>query len=209
MLLKSDQTNDPTIFEEWPKHYYEISDPEARGNCLRKILQAHPDSADDRRRLALYEGRFVKGKNGWADLYMRAWIELQVAADMRISRLNFKKRQADYRKGLSAFGLTDELPDAILLAEWKDFAREYIEACAESRSYRTVALGFGKMSDETVAKKIIKDIWNIMMIVPKKLELDALCAPLRTVMLEVYAEMIVHGQEYLHEVLEKNETTKS
>ena len=132
------------------------------------------------------------------DTWMRAWMNIVTMEKAGINVLNKKRCQKELRKYLQVFGLEEgKLPDEALKDAWCSFTADYMRSCMESRMFRGVVFGIGKVKDEVLAKLMLDEIVLVTKTVPEKLELEMFAAPLHEVMLEAFAERVENGEAFV------------
>ena len=114
--------------------------------------------------------------------------------------LNRKKRARDIRQYFTTLCVLDEEVDEVLLEEWRQFARFWIESCAGDRSYDSTAFGLFRLGDERLGKKIAAEIHEVTSTIPARFGLAEELRAFRRVMKETYIAMVDHGDRYWADV---------
>ncbi len=149
------------------------------------------------RRLEIVDSRYITDKGQLIDKYMRAF--MMILADVDSHGILFQnRRKKEITSYLDDFG--DKTDDA-QIAEWKEFASEYIEMSLKSKSYGKTLFGLISLQDRRVALKIASDIDNVTRVVPEKYGLIEKAGPLRKALSEVFIETIEDGEEIWDECL--------
>lgn len=159
----------------WPEDYYKKMDPAKRRGLLDEALAARPGDIRLTQIRQLFELRYTRDKKGgYADRFLRAWLDLKMTAGNLQSKFAEKKNRKNALKALHCLCLdqTDVFSEEILSREMFHLAVHYMLACAEDASYGAVFLGFGKMSDAKRRQKIRQDLDQIGKILPGALGLE-------------------------------------
>ena len=139
----------------WPEDYYKKMDPAKRRGLLDEALAAHPGDIRLTQIRRLFELRYTQDKKGgYADLFLRAWLDLKMTAGNLQSKFAEKKNRKNALKALHCLCLdqTDVFSEEILSREMFHLAVRYMLACAEDASYGAVFLGFGTMDLDQIGK---------------------------------------------------------
>ncbi len=182
---------------DWPSHYFEIADVNEREACLKQVLKEHPDSAEDQRRLVLLQKRYGKrAKKNRGDLFMRAFMMILIASVNDFHSLNITAKEKELIQNLKQLAILDFERDSLLEAEWTDFAEQYLNSCINSHSYRTTLFGAVTLSDETVARKIAREIDLVTRITPAAFHLDKESSLLHEIMKQAYLHRVEGGEVF-------------
>lgn len=142
--------------------------------------------------------RIITENGKQIDTWMRAWMNVVTMEKAGISVLNKKRCQKELRNDLQVFGLSEgEAPDEALKDAWRSFTADYMRSCMESRMFRGVVFGIGKVKDEILAKMMLDEIVLVTKTVPEKLELGSFAAPLHEVMLETFTDRVENGEAFV------------
>lgn len=202
MLLHKEKAPTIDYKANWPAHYYDIPDIDTREKLLLEMVEEYGD-ADDQRRLAILRKRYpvVAQKNApRKDAFVAAWMNLLIDGRLGTNFLNRKKRERDIRQYFTALGILNDTPDAILLEEWRQFARLWIETCVGDRTYDSTAFGLFHLSDERLGKKIASEIHEVTGLIPARFGLREEVRCFREVMKDTYISMVDEGARYWSEV---------
>lgn len=190
MLLKQNQLIKEQYLEDWPLHYYEITDIEDRESILEYVLQENPNSQEDKKRLAILKKRYPDLKS---DMYMRAWLELKTHQNDGHGRLFFKDKQKEVQKSLALLGVYDER-DSVLVAEWREFAKYKITFDSMNKSYRTAILGFGDVGEKNAGLRIAHEIRTVLKDIPSKYGFSKETEELYQIFEETFKSMMKDGE---------------
>lgn len=147
----------------WPESYYMEKNPAMRLSLLNETLKSSP-SEDDLIRKKLFDMRYEPnkyGEGGYADLFMRSFMNFCDFSKNRPSRIGISFARKKVIKELNSIGLgkdNDWLNKDILLDEFCHVGRLYIALSADSKQYRSVFLGFGKLNDNALISKLHRDL---------------------------------------------------
>lgn len=203
MLLNKEKAPAINYKEDWPTHYYDIEDIDTREKILTEMLEANAGDRNDRRRLELLRKRYPANERTGAkrkDAFVAAWMGLLIDGRLGTNFLNRKKRERDIRQYFTTLCVLDEEVDAILLEEWRQFARFWIESCAGDRSYDSTAFGLFRLGDERLGKKIAAEIYEVTSTIPARFGLEEELRAFRRVMKESYIAMVDQGERYWADV---------
>ena len=139
----------------------------------------------------LEEKRFKPQKDGTAsDNFMLAFLQLKLATQTKITRLNRKLKDREIRQLMDDLCISD--PDADreeLRAEWKDMAVQYIHICFDPQT-RQKAYGIIKRKDEAVAWQLLKEIERSAKLYPEALGYGEEFLPFYEAMQEAWDELL-------------------
>ncbi len=199
MLLKEEDKK-IDLFQDWPKHYYEMEDSEERQRCLLSYLEQHPYSKEDHRRHEIYKKRFGN-KNG--DGFMRAWMMLKMKENEGRSFLLRKRQQREVFSCLRDLCILDETCDELLIAEWQSFAHQLIRSYASSPVYRSAVFGMASVGEKNTAKRIAHEIIEVTEVIPSSYGYTEETACFQQVFKESYLQLITNGEQYWQEAQEE------
>lgn len=152
--------------------------------------------------------RFIIEKGMQIDTWMRAWMDIVSMEKAGISAFNKKKCQKELRKNLMIFGLEDGTSsdgssnkvwtlDDTLKDAWCTFTADYMKSCMESKMFRGVIMGIGKVKDEILAKLMLEEIVLVTKTIPERLGQEKLAEPLHHVMLKAFSERVENGEAFV------------
>lgn len=202
MLLHKEKAPVIDYKENWPAHYYDITDIDTREKLLLEMVEAKGD-VDDQRRLDILRKRYpaTSQKNApRKDAFVAAWMNLLIDGRLGMNFLNRKKRERDIRQYFTSLCILSDTVDEVLLEEWRQFARLWIETCVGDRTYDSTAFGLFHLSDERLGKKIASEIHEVTGIIPARFGLREELRTFRSVMKETYIAMVDDGARYWSEV---------
>lgn len=206
MRLREHEEAEIDCREDWPRHYYEITDIDQRENILKEMLETLPAMQEENlRRLEILQKRYpqeprIQGKR--RDNFIAAWMLLMITGRTGVNFLNRKRTEREIRSCLRDFGLLDFPQDDLLRAEWRDFAALWIRTCAQDKAYSSTAFGMLRLKDSTLAEKILSEINEVTLRIPQKFGLEQKVLPLREIMLAAFSRMIPNAQEFLSSALD-------
>ena len=204
MLLKKENTAQIDYLENWPEHYYEIENANERKEILSQAISQGLDLPNDNYRMKLLEKRYGKDKK--SDAFMKAWMMIKASGAAGISFFNKRHLQKELKQYMKDLCLLDYTPEneterAILLNEWKNFAKVLLASCTGCKTYCSTFFGIVPIKDASVARKIAEEIDFVTRTYPEKLELADEFAPFREIMVNTYCNMIENGRSYWYEVV--------
>ncbi len=206
MLLKNNNFTQIDYLKDWPGHYYEIPTAIWRKEILEAAESQGLLVSDDTYRKKFCEKRFfTRNREGTVDLFMYAWMMIKTAGEIGAPLFGRKKIKKELESYMENLCLTDyeiawQAEQAVLIDEWRDFARSLIKSCVESRNYRLPFLWWNtymRFNDSDVAEKIAAEIFLVTRDYPSLFGLETQFAPLRKVMCETYCQMIENAEDYL------------
>lgn len=177
MLPDNDQLKKVNPFagkDSWQDHYFAEMEPEER----LKILETEP-GAEDAETAALlkklFDQRYEKKSNGiYADRFLYALISMKQTAE----NLNavFAKRQnrkaAEQALHTLCLDEASGYPKNIIYQELCQVTARYVTLCTSDKTYNSVILGFGKISDERALGKITSDLEQISAALPEAMGME-------------------------------------
>lgn len=208
MLLKTENTPVTDYLENWPAHYYEIEDIDLREQLLLFRLEANAGDREDQRRLTLLRKRYPSGSRpGKArkDGFVAAWMGLLIEGRLGTNFLNRKRQEKEIRRCLTELCVLDESFDAVLEAEWRQFAALWIRTCIGDHSYGSTVFGLFRLGDERIGKKIASEIYEVTTLIPARFGLRDALDDFRRVMKECYLSMIEHSDRYWADAVSASE----
>ena len=147
-------------------------------------------------------GIFQNG-NTVVDRYMFSWLNILICGRAGIHFWNKKSLKKEVAELLDIFHLSEEEAGESLVesrkSEWESFASFWIETCVGDKSYSSTVFGFLRMSDESLAKKMGREIADAMVFIPRALGLEKKAKPLKEVFMQCYCKSIYQGEKYWEE----------
>lgn len=229
MLYNEELKIDTDPFSDWPKAYYKERDPLKREVFIKGKIERLKDAEgslednsreeekkrEEERLFVLYErypslkekkegkaGVFQNG-NTVVDRYMFSWLNILICGRAGIHFWNKKSLKKEVAELLDIFHLSEEEAGESLVelrkSEWESFASFWIETCVGDKSYSSTVFGFLRMSDESLAKKMGREIADAMVFIPRALGLEEKAKPLKEVFMQCYCKSIYQGEKYWEE----------
>ncbi len=229
MLYNEEMKIDTDPFSDWPKAYYKERDPLKREVFIKGKIERLKDAEgslednsreeekkrEEERLFVLYErypslkekkegkaGIFQNG-NTVVDRYMFSWLNILICGRAGIHFWNKKSLKKEVAELLDIFHLSEEEAGESLVelrkSEWESFASFWIETCVGDKSYSSTVFGFLRMSDESLAKKMGREIADAMVFIPRALGLEEKAKPLKEVFMQCYCKSIYQGEKYWEE----------
>lgn len=229
MLYNEEMKIDTDPFSDWPKAYYKERDPLKREVFIKGKIERLKDAEgslednsreeekkrEEERLSVLYErypslkekkagkaGIFQNG-NTVVDRYMFSWLNILICGRAGIHFWNKKSLKKEVAELLDIFHLSEEEAGESLVelrkSEWESFASFWIETCVGDKSYSSTVFGFLRMSDESLAKKMGREIADAMVFIPRALGLEEKAKPLKEVFMQCYCKSIYQGEKYWEE----------
>ena len=147
-------------------------------------------------------GIFQNG-NTVVDRYMFSWLNILICGRAGIHFWNKKSLKKEVAELLDIFHLSEEEAGESLVelrkSAWESFASFWIETCVGDKSYSSTVFGFLRMSDESLAKKMGREIADAMVFIPRALGLEEKAKPLKEVFMQCYCKSIYQGEKYWEE----------
>ena len=199
MLLNHEKTAPVNYLENWPEHYYDIKDIDEREALLLQVLNDHPESKEDQRRLLLRRKRYPDKKlpNGVRkDNFIPSWMTILIEGRTNLHFYNRRRIEQEIRRCFTALCVLEDTPDPVLLNEWRQFAHLWITTCVNDRNYQATAFGMFRMKDQTLARKIAAEINEVTRVIPAKFGIEKEVGPFREIMRHAYINMIENGDQY-------------
>lgn len=161
MLLKKAAEPKQEVVEEnpydWPESYYMEIDAAKRKKLLDEQLASEDADEKDQLRLKLWEKRYKLQKKGdYADNFMYWLLELLLVTKQMNKKLGKKGQKKQAAKALEAFctDQTEIFDRELIAAELKHLMLTYGMLSMEDKSYGSVILGFGKMNQSNLERKL-------------------------------------------------------
>ena len=149
----------------YPDSYYRERDAELRLKLLELAEETLGQTKEDRIRRELWELRYVKRDGRYIDRFLAAWMELSYLSENG-KGLFMVRNGAKLAATLDDIGFArlmeeDELFRNLLYKEIYHLGMLYMELCTEDPGYSALILGFGKMSDASLKRKISEDVLKV------------------------------------------------
>ena len=159
----------------WISEYKKETDRARRKVILDREREAHSGDAEFEIREKIWKARYDK-KNGMdVDYGIRGWMNLQSAkrriylpGERRRLRKELDGVKADWQFPLCAeYG---EIGDKALYDELFNISLFYYDICERDKTYNSIVLGLGHISDERRVDKIAREVREITVTIPETLE---------------------------------------
>lgn len=158
----------------WPDCYYREREPRIRKQLLDEADRQHLTPEDNGMRRKLFTLRYGDGKltgESVPDNYIKAWIEMRFLSQNG-GRCLFSKgpNPKKIRKLFESIGYYDAADQSernLLYQEFYHLGMLYIALCQEDKQYNTVVLGFGRISEDSQARKIAGEFRTVARYVPE------------------------------------------
>lgn len=195
--------------EEWPKAYYEETNPLVRKEML-DIIEADAAVVDEALsiRKELWELRYASAgkKPGEIDCFIRGLVYLKsvyVQMDSLFGKRRCKKMLDDAKKDLvlDRYEAQSELYREVLRKEWENLAGYYFTICVEDRNFSTGALGLFKLKDEEIRSKVAEEVLTTMVRVPGAMNQKEDFGVISEIFMNTFSETFYQGRTVLEEKL--------
>ena len=144
---------------------------------------------ESKRETASWPERYEVDKKGnEADRFMRAFLMIR-SGEAGGSALMKKRLQKELLSYIEDLGLNlPEFPPE-LITEWRQFAKDFLESFAHSRSYGSTLFGMMQMKPEWVTEKLAQDLEIILFDYPRRFLLEDKFRILRNIFREEFIAM--------------------
>ncbi len=180
--------------------YFEEINAKKRADILSK-MQVEPGGEEALEQIrALHSLRYEVNKKGKSiDLFLRVLVSLRAQVGARVGKLSESKYEKRVQDDLHTLCLdrTDEFSRDILYRELCNLISLYIYLCYDDPHYRSVALGFGKMSDEKLERKIRTDITELWNEIPKYVDVTDDDLILKRAMDDMLDQKLIENQSII------------
>jgi len=191
-----------TRMRAWPDCLYREKEPLLRFELLREAEKQGLTPEENPLRRRLMEARYLGFKNGASksdDNYLKMWIYMSFASDSAKRGKLPKRAQKDIMKVYDELGIRDMHSEEELLLLYREIYQMtllYINLSLEDKRYGSVLFGFGRMSDERLARKIGGDVYKVGHNVPEILKFENYEVWEKAVK-EAYLEVFPDEKDYL------------
>ena len=175
---KEERPSLKTLMVTWPECFYKEKEPALRLALLGEAERQGLTPQENVIRRKYIEKRYTKaGRDGsvTADLYLKLWLLMSYAADTTKKAKVPRSAERDIRKLYKELGFDEPISEEekiLLYQELYHMAILYINLSLEDKSYGSLLLGFGRMSDQKLAQKIGRDCYKVGYRVPEILKLE-------------------------------------
>ena len=158
----------------WPDSFYRERDPLVRKSLLDAADQNNMTPEDNEFRRKLLKIRYPKIDNpslDQTDLYLRAWMDLRFLATDGEGLFGRGLNPKKVMKVLSGMGYdlpADKREERLLYEELYHLGMLYIALCREDKTYNSLLLGLGTISETRQVNKIAAEFRNVGSNVMKK-----------------------------------------
>ena len=176
------------------KQFYAETDPIKRGKSLEKLLVSSNDEASCQDLKQLWDLRYIESKQGVADRFMGAWMELYYVSNNMGGILRTKNNQKLIQRSLNNLCLTGEKPFAeqMLYEEMKNLILCYITV---SLKHRQRVIGFQIHAEHKVVVRRIRDnILRVATVLPHKYGLEKEFSVLTRAVQDILSECIENDE---------------
>lgn len=120
----------------------------------------------------VFSSRYLdkKGRVTGSDKFMKYWQDLAVVKLMGLGAVSERKLKKIVRgvyDGLMLKEAADPDTTDVMLREYINLSRVYIDCCMNDKSYGSIVLGFGSIKESSLAGKIGRDIIETVACVPR------------------------------------------
>ena len=160
----------------WIAEYKKETDRNRRKLILEREKEEHSGEPEFEIREKLWNARYDRKNGQDIDYGIRGWVNLQ-SAKRRVhlpGELKRLRREIDGVKSDWQFPLCSEYGEAgekALYDELFNITLFYFDLCERDKTYNSVVLGLGHISDERRAAKIAKEIREITVVIPEQLKI--------------------------------------
>ena len=202
-----------TLMVTWPECFYKEKEPAIRFALLEEAERQGLTPKENSFRRRLIEKRYTKGNDGktTADLYLKLWLLMTYGADTTKKARLPRSAEKDIRKLYKELGLEEsygEEEQILLYQEIYHMAILYINLSLEDKSYGSILLGFGRMSDQKLAQKVGRDCYKVGYRVPEILKFENYKF-WEKVIQDAYGAYFPDEREYLSDLIAATEAQNS
>lgn len=158
------------LLNNWPYEYYHLTNAMERRKLLQVAEEHGLTPEENQIRSMLWELRHPNGEKLYAqgevvvDKFMAAWMYFDYASEHTNSWFGKKKIIKNVKKSLADMGSEvikpyGELGELLLYDELYQLVYHYIQLCESDRNYGSLILGIGKISKESYAIKVAKNLY--------------------------------------------------
>ncbi len=146
--------------------YFQEFDPVKRKAILDAVTSEPGEEAALTAARALFALRYKpnRKKDGYADLFLRAFVDLRVVAfnedDNILDKRKFSKQVKDAVHVL-CLDRTDEFPREVLAGEMHQLVWLFVHSSLHDHHYGAILFGMGRLNDDTLAAKVKSDLMGI------------------------------------------------
>lgn len=189
------KTYKPEYLEDWPVHFYELTDAPVRLQCIKEYMKAHPDAAEEKRRFEIFNHRY-SSIISLQDNYYYGWVMLKSVSESS-TFMNRTRRENDLRRYFIDLGVLSENCDEYQLKEWENFANDFVRKSIRGNSYGKQFMGLGHVSDHDKAIRLANDINTVLAVLPREIYLEKQAATLKNYFEKAFIKEVEEGEEIL------------
>lgn len=183
--------------EDWCRQWAAQPNPAKRYEMLTEARAQSLPWAESA--AAMWERRFGTTGKTVPDGYFVWWMDARFAGSRGQGLFGGGKMKKVYAAGLGQLGLDWAAAggcaaQALLKADLRQMAEQYIRLCRQDKQYNTVAFGLMGMSEEAGIAKIAGDLVMICADYPAKVGLAAEYQPLRHAAAEAFCSLFPTAQ---------------
>lgn len=195
--------------EEWPKAYYEETNPMIRKEMLDRIeADAEVEDAALAIRRELWNLRYGADskQSGEIDYFVRGLVYLksiftQLDAFFGKKRCQKMLEEAKRDLAMARYESGDAVYKEALSKEWQSLARYYFSICVEDKNFSTGALGLFKLKDEEIRSKVAEEVLSTLVRVPMAMHQKEEFTVIAEIFIEAFSETFYQGSEVIQEKL--------
>lgn len=200
------------LLENWPYEYYHMRDAIERKKLLDLAIEKGLTPVENEIRSMLWNLRYPDGENLYAkgeivvDKFIASWMYFDYAADRTQSWFGKSKLIKNVKKNLENLGAEAVKPygnlgELVLYDEYYQLIYLYMHLCEEDRNYGSLILGLGKMSKDSYALKVAKNLYRTCYKVALDLDMNDEFAILQKAATEAYYDEFPNYQEAYDNVI--------
>lgn len=203
--------------EEWPKAYYEETNPMVRKEMLDRVeADADMEDAALAIRRELWNLRYGTDEKhqGEIDYFIRGIVYLKsvfTQIDALFGKKRCKKMLEDAKKDLlvDQYDSKDELYQEVLRKEWASLAGYYFSICVEDKNFSTGALGLFKLKDHEIRNKVAEEVLTTMVRVPMAMNQKEDFTVISEIFINIFSETFYQGRDVIEEKMSQIKNAKN
>ena len=163
MQITDRQNNTPAAPS--PENFYQEIDSAARLSLLNTAIDARLEPEENSIRRELFSLRYEENKyaeSGYADIFMRAFINIGLLTKSRPTKLGMNRAKKKMLGYLKTLGLDDidgksDIYRDLLFREYCHMGQEFIVLSSTDKHYSSILAGFGKIKKDKLEEKLLTD----------------------------------------------------